>query len=238
MLARQILTMAGNLTYGVTKRNARSLIYLNYEFWKKREGNEGDIHWICSKHQRFHCKATLKTNGDAVIGDKEPEHTHSGNVANALARKAVGAMREKMTETVATPSSAQGAVVVNLDDHVLMALPKRQNYGDPIFTIATWNKYTSAVDGIARTTNIVEGWHHGLQSLFMCSHPTMWKFFQGLDQDCTKQRAAFLQATAGSQQQPTKRYRELSLRVSRAVGAYTHTDILTYLRSIAYLSHA
>ena len=32
------------------------------------------------------------------------------------------------------------------------------NYAPPVFPIAVWNQYESAGDGIARTTNTVEGW--------------------------------------------------------------------------------
>jgi len=33
----------------------------------------------------------------------------------------------------------------------------------------------AGLDGIARTTNCVEGWHYGLQLLFQCHHPTVWQ---------------------------------------------------------------
>jgi len=52
-----------------------------------------------------------------------------------------------------------------------------ENYSEPLFAIASWNQRTAAADGLARTTNSVEGWHYGLQALFQCSHPTLWKFF-------------------------------------------------------------
>ena len=35
-----------------------------------------------------------------------------------------------------------------------------------------------------------------------------------------------------------KKYRALNDRVARAVGAYGRAEVLVYLRSIAYLSHA
>ena len=79
-----------------------------------------------------------------------------------------------------------------------------ENFGPSIFPIAMWNKHSSAADGIARTTNIVEGWHHGLQSLFMCHHPTMWVFVEGLQKDCSKQRASYLQTVAGEQRPASK----------------------------------
>ena len=92
-----------------------------------------------------------------------------------------------------------------------------------------------AGDGIARTTNIVEGWHHGMQSLFMCSHPSLWLLLEGLDRDCQKQKAAYLQGVTGLQEPGTKKYRHLVKRVQRAVQAYNRTDVV---RGIAHLSHS
>ena len=43
---------------------------------------------------------------------------------------------------------------------------KGENYGQLVFSIDLWNKHASSLDGIARSTNAVEGWHHGLQSLY------------------------------------------------------------------------
>ena len=113
-----------------------------------------------------------------------------------------------------------------------------ENYSPALYPIPRWNQHSAAGDGIARTTNIVEGWHHGIQSLFMCSHPSMWNFFEGLNKDCRKQVASFLQATTGVQHVGSKRYRDLIARVARAVNGYGETDVLTYLRAIVHLSHS
>src|SRR6476469_3445322 len=94
----------------------------------------------------------------------------------------------------------------------------------------------AAVDGIARTTNSVEGWHHGLQSLFQCQHPTMWTFFQGLQRDMQRQKTSFMQRVTGLEHPSRKRYRALEVRVERAVAAYGRADILLYLRALAHLS--
>ena len=48
-----------------------------------------------------------------------------------------------------------------------------ETYGNALFHIESWNQRAAAVEGIARTTNAVEGWHHGLQSLFQCHHPSI-----------------------------------------------------------------
>ena len=117
--------MATDLQFGMTKRGKRSLISNNFEFWEYRTNNAGVTHWRCIKYYAFKCRAILKTSGDAIVGDSSPSHTHTGNVATALSRKAVGQMKAHMTETIATPSSSQGDVVERLDGLVQMALPKR-----------------------------------------------------------------------------------------------------------------
>jgi len=111
------------------------------------------------------------------------------------------------------------------------------NHGPPLFAVDMWNQRDAAADGIARTTNSVEGWHFGLQALYQCSHPTMWKFIAGLLNDCTMQKATFLQGVTGAEQPAVKRYRILKDRVMKAVATYGQTDVLTYLRALAYLSH-
>lgn len=470
--------MADVVDFGVSKRGKRTLIYHNYEFWFDSLNSKGQTIWRCSKRQACKCYARVKTEGNVVIGKPGPDHTHTGNIANALSRKAVGKMKEHMAENIATPSASQGSVVANLDDHVLMALPKRaslsrvlrrhrqiksmaangaalppiptdvnfdlpprfqnfllhdsrpggdrllifgdrellrglsrselwladgtfkvvptllyqlysihfsfagginpagvycllanksretydnlmgvlkqliptaaphrilvdfesaainsfrqaypnsdvtgcyfhlcqsvlrkvnecglkrdyetdneirgfvrclpalshvpvsdvlhafellcevmpanekvnevvtyfehtyirgrrrpgrgEHYGTAVFPIPLWNQFLSAGDGIARTTNSVEGWHHSLQALFMCQHPTMWTFLAGIERDCQMTKAAYLQATAGAVQLGRKKYRDLKERVARCVGAYAESDTLTYLRSIAHLSH-
>jgi hypothetical protein len=473
--------MSRDFECGVTKRGQPTIIFNNYEFWKYRENKQGQVLWRCTKAQVFHCKATLKTIDDAIVAGRETQHTHSGNVANALARKAIGEMKQDMTATIATPSSAQGAVIASLDGHVQIALPKRASlsrvlrrhrqikamvqegglpplptdtnfvvperfhqfmlhdtgagrdrilvfgdhelvsamsrarlwladgtfkvcptiffqlysihfeymgginpagiycllpdksratydrlmgivknliphaapeiilldfesaamnafhsafpeasisgcyfhltqsllrkvgecglkrdyetdneirsfirclpalacvptedvvvafdalmehmpanekvnevatyfentyvrgrrlagrpgpvarFGQPIFAIASWNHYDAALEGIARTNNSVEGWHHSLQSIFMGHHPSMWSFLTGLQRDSQLNKASYLGASAGSVNVGKKIYRDLKARVQRVVGGYGTCDVITYLRAIAHLSHA
>jgi hypothetical protein len=104
------------------------------------------------------------------------------------------------------------------------------NYGPAVFPINVWNHYQAAADGVARTTNSVEGWHYKLQSLFQCHHPTLWTFLDGLKKDQQMQKALFLQGVAGMEHRSLKKYRDIKERVSR-------TDILTFLRAIAHISH-
>lgn len=462
--------------FGTSTKGKRTLIYKNYEYVKECANVNGTVSWRCRFVKKFKCKARLVSLDDRVVAEKQPEHTHGGNIANSLARKAVGEMKEAMGDLMATPSASQASVSATLSDDVLMALPKRATlsralqrtrqkvvtaalpaiptdllfaipaqftemvlydsgpgddrllimgcnelldglaraqiwladgtfkvvpslffqlyslhfsfgnginpaglygllvnktgntyerflrevqrliplasprtilvdfekaamnsfaavyplasvtgcyfhlcqsvnrkvnevglkvayesnnevrgfvrcltalafvppndveeafellaenspqdiehldelttffehtyirgrrhrgrgeiYGAATFAIPLWNQHAGGVDGIARTTNSVEGWHHGLQSLFLCHHPTLWSFMKGLQLDMIKQKTVFLQATTGTKHLSSRAYRLLNERVKRAVAAYGRAEILTYVRSIAYLSHA
>lgn len=468
--------MDADIRIGKTQRGKDSVIVRNFEYTFEKSNGDGEKIWRCSKRKVFHCKAFIKTKDSRVVKNIFPEHTHNGNVATALGRKAVAEMKQRMTETVATPSSSRAAVVVGLAPHVQMALPKRSslsrtlrrhrnkniqiagtrttlpppptdlnfvmperfrpfvlfdsgpgddriimlgdwelmrgleratmwladgtfavvpalyyqlytihfqmvggynpvgvyclltnktqrtyervlaelrvllpnaapssvlvdfetaamrsfaaafptatitgcyfhlcqsvirkaselglklayenddevrgfvrclpalshvppqdvvnafealaenipdvehlmelvtyfehtyirgrrlrgNYAAALRPIPIWNEHQSAGDGIARTTNSVEGWHCGLQSLLMCAHPKMWVFLVGMEKDCMLNRTTFLQAMAGAHELGKKTYRQLRQKVANAVASYGHGDTLTYLRAIAHLSH-
>ena len=464
--------------YGASKRGHKTLIYRGFEFWYHKLLVDDSVVWRCSKHQSFKCKARVNAKDLLVISNKDPQHTHEGNQSTALARRAIGEMKLRLIDSLASPSATYSAVASTLEDHVLMALPKNaslsrnlrrhrltsqlsvnegmppipvdlnfvvparfmnfvlhdsgpgderlmifgcrelldglarspmwladgtfkvvpslffqlytlhfqfvaginpaaiyalvknktrqtydrileviirlvpaaspkviltdfetaamgsfrhtfpearitgcyfhltqsvirkinevglkimyetnddirqflrclaslshvpphdveeafdalvetmpmvehmdevvtyfehtyvrgrrlrgrgENYGPALFPIETWNQSAAAGDGIARTNNICEGWHNGLQSLLQCSHPTMWRFLDGLSNDCAKQRANFLQGVTGVKNMSEKKYRLLKERVKRAVQTYGQTDILTYLRAIAHLSYS
>lgn len=113
---------------------------------------------------------------------------------------------------------------------------RRENFRAAQFAPELWNKRDNALDGIARTTNIVEGWHNSLQSLFLCNHPSMWLFLDGLKKECSVQTASFLQGVAGGHRRPKAVYSQLKDRVQRAVTNYGRSDRLTFVRAMAHLS--
>ena len=114
-----------NLQFGASERGKSTAIYRNYEYWYVITNSKGESSWRCCKYRLLGCKARLKTKGASVVGNIIPEHCHEGNVATALARKAVDEMKSKMTQLAATPRAVQGDVQRTLGDHVLMALPKK-----------------------------------------------------------------------------------------------------------------
>ncbi len=91
--------------FGCTKRGRNSVIYNNFEFWLHRTNVNGAKVWYCCKRCRFLCKARITPDGERVINERQPHHTHAGNCCTALARKAVGDMKSLMSNIGATPSA-------------------------------------------------------------------------------------------------------------------------------------
>ncbi|XP_025111741.1 uncharacterized protein LOC112574728 [Pomacea canaliculata] len=80
------------------------------------------MNWRCSKHQSLKCPVTLVTAENEIIKQLSA-HNHECNKEKAMAKNAVGKMKEKMTESTTTAGACQAAVSVNLPPSVLMALP-------------------------------------------------------------------------------------------------------------------
>ena len=51
------------------------------------------------------------------------------------------------------------------------------------------------------------------------------------------QHAAFVQGVSGLQPFVPKQYQSIKLRVANAIARYSRSEVLMYLRGIAYLSH-
>jgi hypothetical protein len=111
------------------------------------------------------------------------------------------------------------------------------NYAPAVFPVESWNHFDAAGEGIARTTNSIEGWHHSLQSLLLSQHPNMWTFLDGIKKDSCLSKAAYLQSATGTVHLGKKKYRDLKERVAQAVARYDRADQLMYLRVISHLSH-
>ena len=69
----------------------------------------------------------------------------------------------------------------------------------PTFPIALWNMRSRVTDGLTRTNNSVEGWHHAFQSSVACHHPNIYKLMDHIqtEQDHTEQQIA--RFSAGNQ---------------------------------------
>ena len=104
----------------------------------------------------------------------------------------------------------------------------------PLFEPSIWNQNSAASEGLAKTTNAVEGWHYGIQSLFSGSHPDVWTFLRKFRQDALLHKLNALQAVTGHQKKPRRKYQQLNARVQTLINSYDENkeNIIPFLRSI------
>ena len=100
------------LIYGTSELGCKTFIYRNFEYYRARDNISGTTSWRCSKYQRFKCKARLVTSVVRVVSDRQPDHTHEGNVATSLARRAVGEMKNNIVGLNTTPSSSRQLLLI------------------------------------------------------------------------------------------------------------------------------
>ena len=55
---------------------------------------------------------------------------------------------------------------------------RRHRRSAPTFPIALWNMRSRVTDGLTRTNDSVEGWHHAFQSSVACHHPNIYKLIE------------------------------------------------------------
>jgi len=114
------------LEFGCSNRGKPTVIYRNFEYVKDCDNVCGTTSWRCRLYQQMKCEARLVTSGNRVVSNRQPEHTQTDNVAIALAREAVGEMKQAVgTMNVTSRSAHQTSVSAALSDDVLMALRKR-----------------------------------------------------------------------------------------------------------------
>ena len=113
------------MDFGISTKGKQTLLYRGFEYVRECTNVNGSKSWRCRMYQKMKCKARVVTRGSTIVSETQPDHTHSGNIATSLARRAVGQMKDEMANELATPRSSQAAVAAGLDDNVLMALPER-----------------------------------------------------------------------------------------------------------------
>src|SRR5678815_226432 len=77
-------TESDPVTFGVSTKGRRTVIYRNFEYVKHRNNKNGEIYWRCKLYQSYKCKGHLKTLDDRIVSNKDQEHTHQGNIATSL----------------------------------------------------------------------------------------------------------------------------------------------------------
>ena len=112
-------------------------------------------------------------------------------------------------------------------------------YRDPTFPPGVWSHFADAVLLEPKTTNACEGFHNALKSLFMCTHPSVWKFLNGIRKDIAIQRLLHIRAEQMQGEGRRKKWVELARRLRAKVELYfEEPDKLRYLRAIAHMQVA
>ena len=110
----------------------------------------------------------------------------------------------------------------------------------PLYPIKLWNHFDSAQNELPKTTNATEGYHNALQSLFLCSHPTIWKLIRGLEKDMHVHRHTLAQASVQNVERRKTKYQKQSTRLAEMVSAYPNegsdNEKLAYLRSVSLIT--
>jgi hypothetical protein len=95
---------------------------------------------------------------------------------------------------------------------------------DPQFPIRIWNHHDAALEWSPKTTNCCEGFHNALNSLFHCSHPSVWFLFDGLQSDLACHRLTLANAQAGRLEVKKRRYDALHDLVDTSVQEYEKVE--------------
>lgn len=103
----------------------------------------------------------------------------------------------------------------------------------PLFEHSKWNHHEDILLNLPRSSNLVEGWHHGFHTMMGCSHPTIWKFLDVLkkEQNLTDVKVA----QHLSRQQPPKRakkWTDYDERLRRIISDYDSYDLLDFLKAV------
>lgn len=100
-----------------------------------------------------------------------------------------------------------------------------------------WNVRERTMDGIPRTNNKLEGLHRGMQSMFTCAHPTMWKFFGGLRKEHALHYTTYVQALGGEQPpKQNRRYKDCNNRLQNLIDREGEGEItkIEFLKGVAH----
>ena len=99
---------------------------------------------------------------------------------------------------------------------------------NPTFPINVWSIQDRVTEGLPRTNNSVEGWHHAFQRTVGLNHPTIYKLVEAmqLEQSYTQiaQGRLFVKKNT--------RYERIDQAYSTIVNGYRRREQMDYLRSI------
>ncbi|CAF4921633.1 unnamed protein product, partial [Rotaria magnacalcarata] len=103
----------------------------------------------------------------------------------------------------------------------------------PLFEINFWSMHHRTTQLSMRTNNSAEAYHRRINSVFQCSHPTLWLFLQRLIDEENVVHADLVQINAGEPPKKKKTNERLERRLLNLLNS-PHNDVSVQLNSIAY----
>ena len=104
----------------------------------------------------------------------------------------------------------------------------------PIFPLTMWNVVGRHFAGTTRTTNSLESFHHALNSLLTCKHPTIWVLLKALHrQQALTNTLSYI--TLGETKKLVAAQKAWNARIITLVSTYSNADADKTLRGIAFI---
>jgi hypothetical protein len=89
-------------------------------------------------------------------------------------------------------------------------------------------------NGIPRTSNLIEGWHHRFQHKLGCHRPSMWRFLLEIIREQNRTENTYARIQIDKFPSITRRkYAYANYRLKKAYQKFRSTEEMCYLQSIA-----
>lgn len=107
---------------------------------------------------------------------------------------------------------------------------------EPRYKLKLWNCFQSVLDDAPKTNNGCEGFHNAFSGLLGASHPTIYKFIDGLKDKQVLSELKMNQFLAGTTPPQNQKYKDSANKLKEivehyATGQWSHVE---YLRRLAY----
>lgn len=180
----------------------------------------------------------IQLTGHKVEYDTNPDFALRIRMLSALAfvpLELVETFFNKYCEENILPAHAQDILYYFEDTWI--GRPDRGNRRrPPRFPLRLWNCYETVLQGLPKTNNSIEGWHHGFQSQIAAQHPNIWKFISAIKREQSLNELRIEQYISG-QLPPVgrRKYKDSAERLARVVRNFEpNTNEMEYLRGIAH----
>ncbi|KAK8393119.1 hypothetical protein O3P69_013270 [Scylla paramamosain] len=150
----------------------------------------------------------MQTEGDSVT--KEPGvHTHSGDPVTAQARYENDRDFSVLMKCLPALAFVPEDDVITVFEELVLTLPQEPEVEEVVAYFES---------NYIRGMQI--GFHNALKSVYMCAHPTMWKFLKGIARDIAVQRLVHQNALVHRRDAPTNKYIKLAQRLATKIKMY------------------